>query len=138
MYPMNPTHPIETAIHEFRKAEEVLAAEAKKALPIFLLTEALEDGRTIDGVDFHARAEKCWFEGIDSDNEITFESDDDYHYMPLEFVKDPQKHLNDARLKAAQREAERFDRNLRLRNERIREAKATLAREGIDFLIIEN
>jgi hypothetical protein len=135
---LNPTHPIDTAIHNFRLAETELANEAKKALPVFLETEDIQHGRFPQSTDYELLASKCWFQSIDPDNEITFESDNDYHYLSLDFIKDPQGHLEATRKAVAQRDAERRDRTLRLRNERIRDAKETLQREGINFLIVED
>ena len=132
------TTQIEIVLHNFRKAEIALAAEAKKALPAFLEMEDIEYGRFPQNTDYELLASKCWFQSIDSDNEITFESDNDYHYLTLDFIKDPQGHLEAARKKAAEKEAERKDRNLRLRNERIRTAKETLRLEGYDITILED
>jgi len=132
----NPTHPIETAILNFRLAETELANEAKKALPAFLESEDIQSLHSTKGTNYELLASKCWFQSIDSDNEITFESDNDYHYLTLEFIKDPQGHLEAAKKKAAEREAERKDRTLRLRNERIRTAKETLRLEGYDISVL--
>jgi hypothetical protein len=132
------THPIETLIHEYYKAELELVVEARKALPFFLEMEDIKYGRPTESKNYQTLADACWFDSVDrEDNEFTFESDSDYHYVPFSFIKDPKGHLQEALREAALKEAERLDRHLRLRNERINAAKETLRREGIDFLIID-
>lgn len=131
---INPTHPVETLLHEYRKAKVLLAAEAKKALPALLEVDHIRCGLPLRSkAEYERLASVCWLDTVDSDNDFTFESDDDYHYLSLDFIKDPEGHLEKAREEAKQREAEYKDRNLRLRNERIRTALDTLQHEGFDI-----
>lgn len=134
---MNPTHPIETALHNFNLAKLALEAEAKKALPAFLEAEDLDDYGKVRSGDYRLKADQYWLDSVDEDNELTMESENDYQYVPFAFFLDPQGHLQVARQKAQIKEAERNDRALRLRNERINNAKETLRLEGFDISKLE-
>lgn len=130
---------IETFISNYNTAKEALGAEAKKSLAKSLLHRDLENRYATprDASHYLREADNYTFIGLDEDNEVTFESDDDYHYMSLEFLREPDKALEIARATRAQYEATRRDHQARLRDQRIRGAKETLQREGIDISKLE-
>jgi hypothetical protein len=134
---MNNTHPIKTALTDYKTAKSALEAEAKKALPAFLEAEDLNDYGKVRSENYLIKAEGYWLDNVDEDNEFIIESDNDYQYVPFDFFLDPQAHLQEARQRAQIREAERNDRALRLRNERIGHALETLRLEGIDISKLE-
>lgn len=133
------THNIDSLIKNYNTAKEQLGAEAKKSLAKSLLHADLESRYSTprDADHYLREVDQYTFDGIDEDGDINFESDNDYHHMSMEFLRDPDKALEIARAKRAEYEATRQDHQARLRNQRIRDAKETLQREGFDIIIKE-
>lgn len=133
------THHIDSLLKNYNEAKEALGAEAKKSLAKSLLHADLQSRYATprDASHYLREADEYIFDGIDEDGDINFESDNDYHHMSVEFLREPDKALEIARAKRAEYEATRHDHQARLRDQRIRDAKETLQREGFDIILKE-